>query len=79
MSEIKTIAIEDYHINYTADILQIGCERHPITEWWGFDDGRISAMATYSFDFWEKWKSFIQQAIELSPATPTGHEEKESV
>ena len=75
MGEIKSIALDTYPIAYTAEYLQIGCERHAIADWWGFDDGRISKMNSDAVIWWKKWKAFIQQAIELSPATPTGHEE----
>jgi len=75
--ELKTMHIETYPISYTAEIMQIGCERHPIADWWAFDNERIAEMddAT-SLEFWGKWKVILRQIIEMSPATPTGHETK---
>ena len=72
--EIKSLFIsDDYPITYTSDVLQIGCELHDIAEWWGFDDKRIVDMdGKQALKFWRKYKGFIKQAIELSPAKPTG-------
>ena len=74
MAEIKTIAADTWPVSYTAKILQIGCQRHPISEWWGFDDEAISAMDNNALEWWRNWKTILRQIIELSPATPTGHE-----
>ena len=67
---IKSIFIERYPVAYTSECLQIGCERHDITEWMGFDDERILEMdGDTALAWWKKYKGFIKQAIELSPAT----------
>jgi hypothetical protein len=77
--EIKSLFVaEQYPIVYTAEYLQIGCERHAITSWWEFDDRRILEMdGREALDFWKKWKPVIKQIIELSPAVPTGKEGSE--
>ena len=76
-SQLKTIHLETYSIAYTAEYLQIGCERHPIADWWAFDDARIAKMDSPTSNiFWAKWKTVLHQIIEMSPATPTGHETK---
>jgi len=73
-AQLKTIYLETYPIAYTAEYLQIGCERHPISDWWAFDDARIAKMdGTTASAFWGKWKTILRQLIEMSPATPTGH------
>jgi uncharacterized protein YjbI with pentapeptide repeats len=70
---IKCVQIEAYPITYTADILQIGCERHPIENWRTFDSRRIAAMdGKCALKFWAKYKNWIFQTIELCPAKPTG-------
>ena len=76
-NQIKSIfALENYAIVYTSDYLQIGCERHEITQWWEFDDRRILEMdGKTALQFWGKWKFLIKQIIELSPAAPTNHVE----
>ncbi|MDY0251179.1 MAG: pentapeptide repeat-containing protein [Pseudomonas sp.] len=68
--EIKSILVaEEYSIVYTADYLQIGCERHKITDWWDFDDERIFNMdGEKALKFWEEWKNLIKKIIEKSPA-----------
>ena len=58
--------IDTYKIGFTKDTLQIGCERHTIEEWQKFDDDKISKMDTNALKWWNKWKDFIFQAIELS-------------
>ena len=68
--------METYAVVYTSDYLQIGCERHSIEEWQGFDDERISKMdGEQAIKFWKKYKQFIFRCIELSPCEPTGHDE----
>jgi hypothetical protein len=70
--QIKSIhASKDYPIVYTAEYLQIGCERHKIGEWWEFNDERIARMeGKKALTFWRKWKNVIKHIIELSPAEP---------
>ena len=74
--EIKSLFVGRWPITYTADRLQIGCENHAIEEWVGFDDVRIGSTTPHALEFWKKWRPVIFQIIEMSPATPTGHEGK---
>lgn len=67
--QIKTLKIDVYDVAYTHDILQIGCQRHAIMEWWEFDDKRILEMdGKEALKWWRKWKPILQQIIEASPA-----------
>lgn len=78
MSEIKSGQLETYQFAYTADRLQIGCKNHSIDEWKNFSDREILEMdGKKALTFWKKWKDIIFQIIEMSPATPTGHESKD--
>ena len=61
--EIKTIQTSYYTINYTEDVMQIGCENHPIEDWWGFDDERINSMDKQALDWWMVWKPILQRII----------------
>ena len=71
--EIKSLFIVDtYPIVYTAEDLQIGCERHTIFEWKAFDNNRIVKMdGETALEFWREWKEFIFMCIEKAPAQPT--------
>ena len=74
LKNIKSIGVEKYPVVYTDAYLQIGCERHPITDWWEFEDRRILEMDGKSaLQFWHKWKNQIKEIIEMSPAEPTGY------
>ena len=74
---IKTILIDSYCIVYTDTILQIGCERHQIEEWWKFSNKEIINMdGPKAQEFWDKYRDIIKQMIEISPAEPTGYKEK---
>ena len=64
--ELRTMQIETYSISFTKDVLQIGCKRFTIQEWKNFNDEEISNMDNQALSFWNKWKDFIFQAIELS-------------
>lgn len=76
---VKSLFVSDgYPITYTAEVLQIGCQRHPIADWWGFDDRQIAEMdGKTALKFWREWKDTIRAIIEKSPAAPTGAENKE--
>ena len=71
---IKSIFVSDvYAITYTSEVLQIGCQRHKISEWWGFDDHRIAEMdGKKALKFWREWKDTIRIIIEKSPALGAG-------
>ena len=69
---IKCIQIEDWPISYTSEIMQIGCQRHPLDAWRNFSDAEIRAMdGRKALAFWTKWKEWIFQTIEMAPAKPT--------
>ena len=74
--EIKSLWFSDtYPITYTAEYMQIGCERHKIADWWVFDDKRILAMdGKKALKFWRENKDLIRQIIDANPAKPTGKE-----
>ena len=75
-SEIKSLWFSDaYPITYTFEYLQIGCERHKISDWWSFDDRRIVEMdGKTALKFWKENKELIKQIIESNPAKATGKE-----
>ena len=76
---LKCIQIDQYPITYTSDALQIGCERHAISDWADFDDHRIAEMdGKDALKFWRKYKDWIFQTIELCPAKPTGYVKSEA-
>jgi len=73
LKNVKSMQIEDYSIVYTDTDLFIGCEKHPIFDWWKFDDAVIEAMdGEKALIFWKKWKPVLMNIIEMSPAEPTG-------
>ncbi len=76
---IKCIQIDQYPITYTSEVMQIGCQRHLIAEWRGFDDERIAGMdGKKALRFWRKYKDWIFQTIDLCPATPTKKNEADA-
>lgn len=66
-----------YHYAYTSEVLQIGCERHPIKDWWGFDDETIGGFADDAIEEWRKLKPILQALIAAYPAVPTGADVKQ--
>ena len=76
MVEIKSIQADIWPITYTSEVMQIGCQRHAITDWWDFSDEEISTMDSRALAWWRVWKPILQAIIEASPAVPTGYQEK---
>lgn len=68
--ELKSVFIfEEYSACYTKNVLQIGCQSHPIDKWWYFDDEAIFSMdGEKALVFWKKNKDLIRKIIESSPA-----------
>ena len=56
MNVICTMQLDQWAIGFTKDILQIGCQRHPIEKWRNFSDDEISMMAQGSLLWWKRWK-----------------------
>ena len=75
MRNIKTIQADIWQIGYTHDTMQIGCQRHLISEWWAFRDEEISQMDSQALAWWMVWKPILMAMIEASPAEPTGYVE----
>jgi aspartate 1-decarboxylase len=72
MVNVKSLQADIWRVAYTHDILQIGCQRHPIGEWWAFDDKKIECMDSRALAWWAVWKPILQAMIAASPAEPTG-------
>ena len=72
LKHIKSLQCEKYYVTYTANVLQIGCQKHLIEEWQNFDEETIKSMDRGALEWWVKWKPIILQIIEISPAEPTG-------
>ena len=66
--QIITRRFGQYTVNYTKDVLQIGCEQHSFEAWKSFSDERVSRMAPDALDYWKKYKDIIFRTIELVPA-----------
>ena len=65
---------DQYVVTYTDTVMQIGCQRHSISDWWSFDDRRIAEMdGKTALKFWSVWKPILQQIIAASPAEETGY------
>jgi hypothetical protein len=65
MHEIKSMQSDTWPITWTADILQIGCQCHHITDWWQFGDNTINDMDDGALVWWKKWKPILQQLIAM--------------
>ena len=69
---VKCVQIDTYPITYTADLMQIGCQRHSLIEWANFSDAEIRAMdGAKALVWWKKYSAWIFATIELCPAKPT--------
>lgn len=68
-AELKTMFLDTYSISYTHDTLQIGCQVHPLENWWSFNDEQIDAMDEgQSLQWWTRMKAALQAIIAASPA-----------
>ena len=71
IAHIKSLQTEKYNVTYTADVIQIGCQRHTIEKWKKFDDETIKRMDSGALEWWKKWKPILMHIIEMSPCEPT--------
>jgi uncharacterized protein YjbI with pentapeptide repeats len=69
MREIKSLQIDNWAVTYTAEILQIGCQKHPIADWRNASPEWIAGMDDKATDWWAKFGPIILQIIDVSPAT----------
>jgi len=77
---LKSIFCGTYDVTYTAEVMQIGCQRHKLEDWWSFDDNHILAMdGEEALNWWRTWKPILQLIIAASPATPTRYAERDAV
>jgi hypothetical protein len=77
MTNVKSVQADIWPVAYTHDTLQIGCQRHLISEWWAFGDKEIERMDSRALAWWAIWKPILQAMIAASPAEPTGFVEGE--
>lgn len=74
MKEVKSLQIDTWPVAYTAEVMQIGCQRHSIDLWRKSDPHWIADMDSKASEWWAKFGPTILSLIEVSPATPTGQE-----
>ena len=76
LNNLKSVFCDTYPVTYTAEVMQIGCQRHKLEDWWSFDDARIIEMeGKTALKWWRTWKPILQQIIATSPANATGYVE----
>lgn len=71
LRHVKSLHADRWVVTYTADLMFIGCQAHPLADWWAFDDRTINAMGVGALKWWRKWKPILQALVEASPAEPT--------
>jgi hypothetical protein len=54
----------------TAENLQVGCQIHPLTRWWGFSDRQIAAMDDEALGWWRTYKPALA-ALAAAKGWPT--------
>lgn len=59
-----------WQVTMTAHNMQIGCEFHPLKDWWAFDDARIARMDRLAPRWWRRFKPVLV-AIAQSRGWPT--------
>jgi hypothetical protein len=77
--EVKAVQCDYWPVTYTVDQMQIGCQLHPLTEWWAFTDAEIGQMDSKALAWWTIWKPILKQIVETSPALPHAGTKPESV
>jgi uncharacterized protein YjbI with pentapeptide repeats len=61
--ELKSLQCGTYNVSYTDKVIQIGCNRFTITEWFNFEDDVIKTMDLGVLRWWKKWKPILQAII----------------
>ena len=64
--EVKSLHCGGYDVAFTHDVLQIGCKRYPIKDWFEFDDETISSMDGGALEWWRKWRPILKQIVEVA-------------
>ena len=59
--QMVCLQVNPWRIVMTPDVMAIGCEQHPVVEWWQFDDRRINQMDAGALRWWRRWKPILQQ------------------
>ena len=70
MREVKSAQFDRWHVTYTADVLQIGCQHHAIDLWRKADPRWIAKMDPDALEWWGKYGALVLAMIDASPAKP---------
>ena len=68
MAEVKSMQVDTWPVTYTSTHMQIGCQLHPLSDWWAFDDEQIGGMDSKALRWWAKAKPMLRAWIEAYPA-----------
>ena len=77
MKEVKSAQFETWPITLTQPpdgepVLQIGCQRHPLSRWEKSDPRWIAAMDGGATEWWAKHRDLVLAFAKASPAVPYG-------
>ena len=75
MREVKTAQIDRWPVAWTQPeggeiILQIGCQRHPLSLWIKSDPRWIAALDPNATEWWGRWRDTVLRLVEMAPPVP---------
>ena len=69
--EIISLQTDNWMVVRTSEVMQIGCQNHPIEDWFKFSDEEIDEMDSDALRWWNKWKPVLKDWIKNAPAAPS--------
>ncbi len=88
MREVKAALFDSWPVVWTQPrgkngqpseaVIQIGCQRHPVSKWREADDRWIAKMDPDALAWWKKHRDLVFMLVETSPAVPYGKPEKDA-
>ena len=54
---MNRLNLDQWPVEYCADLMRIGCQQHSLEEWENFTDEQIDDMDFDALEWWEEWKN----------------------
>jgi hypothetical protein len=61
MREVRSMQVAHWPVVWTKTHMSIGCQSHPIEDWWEMD---VSELDDNASDAWREWKSVLREIVE---------------
>jgi hypothetical protein len=64
--ELNTLHLSKWIVTFTSVDMAIGCQQHPIDQWFSFTDEEIGGMHEEALEWWGRYKELLKNILSFT-------------